>query len=97
MVDLKAIRTRLNWTQTQLGDYLGVEYHTVMNWERGRTKPSPLAQRQIVRKLLKNPEVLELINQKMDEDLNSHQTAQDSNSGLLSSISRVLHRIRARF
>lgn len=41
--EIKALRESLGLTQGQLAKQIGVEWHTVMRWERGRHKPSPLA------------------------------------------------------
>ena len=44
-MDIKAIRERLNLTQEQLAQKIGVSWATVARWERGIGKPSPLAQK----------------------------------------------------
>ncbi|HUV57001.1 MAG TPA: helix-turn-helix domain-containing protein [Dehalococcoidales bacterium] len=46
-MDIKAIRVRLNLTQEQLAQRIGVSWATVARWERGAGKPSPLAQKAI--------------------------------------------------
>ena len=50
---VKALRKKLNLTQTELAKMLGVVKMTVSRWERGETRPSQLALRQIER-LMKN-------------------------------------------
>lgn len=44
---IKEIRNRLGLTQEKFAARLGVTFPTVNRWENGRTKPSPLAQKQI--------------------------------------------------
>lgn len=46
-MDTKAIRERLNLTQEQLAQKIGVSWVTVARWERGIVKTSPLAQKAI--------------------------------------------------
>jgi len=53
-MDIKAIRGRLNLTQEQFAQKLGISWATVARWERGAGKPSPLAKKAI-EKLLKEP------------------------------------------
>jgi molybdopterin-binding protein len=48
--DLKPLRMRLNLSQKELGELLGVHVMTVSKWERGVAKPSD-HQRQILRAL----------------------------------------------
>lgn len=41
---LRALRRKLNWTQAQLADALGVAANTVARYERGELKiPEPVA------------------------------------------------------
>jgi len=40
---IKRIRTLLGWSQERLARELGVSFSTVNRWERGRTRPSPMA------------------------------------------------------
>ncbi|MFC1956838.1 helix-turn-helix domain-containing protein [Chloroflexota bacterium] len=42
-IDVKEIRQSLGLTQEQLARELGVSFATVSNWERRRSRPSPLA------------------------------------------------------
>ena len=43
---IKELRTQLGLTQEEMAKRLGVgNYHTVMRWEKGHTKPSPLSVR----------------------------------------------------
>ena len=42
-MDIKQVRLGLGWSQKRLADYLGVDYHTIGNWEAGRTEPPRLA------------------------------------------------------
>ena len=41
--DIKRLRTNLSWTQERLARELGVSFSTVNRWERGKSRPSPLA------------------------------------------------------
>ena len=43
VMDVKQLRERLGLTQEHLAHKLGVTVKTVNRWERGRSKPSPLA------------------------------------------------------
>jgi len=45
---VKALRTKLDMTQTRFAELLGVSFATVNRWENGQTKPSEMAWRQIV-------------------------------------------------
>jgi len=47
--EIKKLRKRLKFTQTQLAEKLGVSKTTVLNWENETTKPSKLALRQLSR------------------------------------------------
>lgn len=69
------MRTYLGWTQEEMGDYLGVNYHTVGNWETGKQVPSPLAVKRM----------FQLQQEIMDETVTpkTHQTAQDRPRRLL--------------
>lgn len=42
-MDIRKIRKRLNLTQEQLAQRLGVSFTTVNRWEKGKNEPSPLA------------------------------------------------------
>ena len=46
-MDIKKIRKKLSLTQEQLAQKLGVSWTTVNRWENKKTKPSPLAMKQI--------------------------------------------------
>jgi len=46
-MNIKQIRKKLNLTQEQLAHKLGVSWATVNRWENGKSKPSPLAMKQI--------------------------------------------------
>jgi len=46
--DIKELRKRLNLTQQQLADRIGVDRITVIRWEAGQRKPSNLAQRELL-------------------------------------------------
>jgi len=46
-VDLKKLRKILGLTQEKLADELGVSLATIVRWETGKTKPSPLARQRI--------------------------------------------------
>ena len=52
IMDIKAIRQKLQLTQEQLASKLGVTTFTVRRWEKGKTKPSPLS-RKAIENLLK--------------------------------------------
>jgi len=45
--DIKAIRLRKGWTQTELGDYCGVLGQAVCHWERGNKPPGRLARKRL--------------------------------------------------
>lgn len=47
-LDVRAIRTKLGFTQAQLGDAVGVDQSTVSNWENGMPPRGP------ARKILEN-------------------------------------------
>lgn len=44
---VRATRDRLGMTQERFAARLGVTFTSVNRWENGRTKPSPLALRQV--------------------------------------------------
>lgn len=46
-MDIKKIRCKAGLTQTEFAEKIGVNYHTVMKWEKGKTTPSPMAQKAI--------------------------------------------------
>ena len=46
-MNLPALRKKLKLTQEQLAHKLGVSFTTVNRWETGKTKPSPLALREL--------------------------------------------------
>ncbi len=48
-LEVKALRKKLKWTQTELAKDIGVTKTTVSNWENGRARPCPLAQRELNR------------------------------------------------
>lgn len=50
-IGIRKLREKLGLTQEQLADRLGVTFNTVNRWENNRTKPSPLALREIERLL----------------------------------------------
>lgn len=43
--EIRALRIRLGWTQAVMAARLGVSWPTVQRWEKGKAKPSPLAQK----------------------------------------------------
>ena len=47
-MDVKALREKLGLTQEQMSRELDVSFKTVNRWERGRSKPSRMAQRLLV-------------------------------------------------
>ena len=47
--DIKDLRTRQKWTQLELAKWCGVDKATVYRWEKGITRPSQLAMRQLHR------------------------------------------------
>jgi len=44
---IRELRSRLGLTQEQFAAKVGVTFSTVNRWESGKSKPSPLAMRQI--------------------------------------------------
>jgi len=48
VMEIKQLRERLGLTQEQLAHQLGVTVKTVNRWERGRSKPSPMARRLLI-------------------------------------------------
>jgi putative transcriptional regulator len=44
---VRETRQCLKFTQVKLATMLGVSFHTINRWENGRTRPSPLAMKQI--------------------------------------------------
>ena len=44
---IKDLRSKLGLTQEQFAAKVGVTFSTVNRWESGKSKPSPLAMRQI--------------------------------------------------
>ena len=38
-ISLRAARVNTDLTQQEVADKIGVSKHTIINWERGRTKP----------------------------------------------------------
>ncbi|MBA7629266.1 hypothetical protein ES703_36764 [subsurface metagenome] len=42
-MDVRELRRKLGISRDALARELGMSYHTVSLWERGKTKPSPLA------------------------------------------------------
>ncbi|MEH1864863.1 MAG: helix-turn-helix transcriptional regulator [Nostoc sp.] len=44
---VRETRQYLKLSQVKLATMLGVSFHTVNRWENGRTRPSPLAMKQI--------------------------------------------------
>ena len=46
---IKKLRTQLELTQEQFAARVGVTFSTVNRWEAGRSRPSPLAWREIER------------------------------------------------
>jgi DNA-binding transcriptional regulator YiaG len=45
--DVRELRHRLGMTQERLAQYMGVSFATINRWERGRSKPSPLAMQRL--------------------------------------------------
>jgi len=46
-MDIRKLRKRLNLTQEQLAQRLGVSFTTVNRWEKHKNDPSPLALREL--------------------------------------------------
>lgn len=46
---VRDVRERLGLTQEQFASRLGVTFPTVNRWERGRAKPSPMAQKLLIK------------------------------------------------
>lgn len=42
--EIRALRSRHGWTQSDLADRLGTDAVTVSRWERGKSRPRPSAQ-----------------------------------------------------
>ena len=64
---VKALRERMNLTQEQFAQKVGVTYSTVNHWENGKRMPQPF----LVKRLLELKEELGLT--KGDEDRTSSQ------------------------
>lgn len=47
--DIKLLREKLGLTQEQMAHRVGVSFKTVNQWERGKSKPSPLAVKVLMR------------------------------------------------
>ena len=47
--EIKELRIRLGLTQEQFAQKVGVSFATLNKWERGKTKPSPLALKVLVK------------------------------------------------
>ena len=45
--NIRNLRSKLGMTQEQFAAKIGVTFSTVNRWESGKSKPSPLAMRQI--------------------------------------------------
>ncbi|MBX7235983.1 MAG: helix-turn-helix domain-containing protein [Caldilineales bacterium] len=56
-LDVKAIRTRLQKSQTEFAQMIGVSVATLQNWEQGRRKPEGPA-RALLQVALRNPEAV---------------------------------------
>ena len=52
--EILTLRERLEMSQDAMAKKLGVSRQTINNWESGRKRPSPLAQRQLARLERKN-------------------------------------------
>ena len=46
---IKQLRLRLGLTQEQFAHLVGMAFATINKWERGKTKPSPLAEKALKR------------------------------------------------
>lgn len=51
-MNLMEMRHRLDWTQKQFADYLGMSVRTLQNWEQGVRQPPDYIVRLIYRLLL---------------------------------------------
>ena len=47
-MNVKELREKLGMTQEQLAREVGVSFKTVNRWERGKSKPSPMATKLLV-------------------------------------------------
>lgn len=56
-LDVKAIRTRLQKSQSEFAQMIGVSVATLQNWEQGRRKPEGPA-RALLQVALRNPEAV---------------------------------------
>jgi len=45
MINIREIRLKLNLSQEQFAELLGVDPRSVSRWENGHHKPSPMAQK----------------------------------------------------
>ena len=57
-VDVRAIRQRLDLTQSEFAIRFGLELDTVQNWEQGRNKPDPAAT-VLLKVIEQNPEAVD--------------------------------------
>ena len=48
-MNIKAIREELMLTQSEFAELVGVTFHTVSNWERGKAKPYLFNKREIIK------------------------------------------------
>ena len=48
-MEIRRLRKKLNLTQEQLAQKLGVSFTTINRWENGKNEPSPLALKEIQR------------------------------------------------
>ena len=48
-LQVKEIRDRLNISREELARRLGISFFTILRWEKGKTKPSPMAQKLLER------------------------------------------------
>jgi putative transcriptional regulator len=57
-LDVKAIRKKLHYSQSQFALMIGVSERTLQNWEQGRRRPEGPAQA-LLRVVSKNPKVVQ--------------------------------------
>ncbi len=63
-MDIKEMRIKLNLSQEALAHILGVSYHTISRWERGLSKPSPMALKNIKAILVNDEKTTDRVSQR---------------------------------
>jgi transcriptional regulator with XRE-family HTH domain len=47
--EIKALRTKLGWTQLDLAKHIGTSLPSINNWESGRSNPLPVYRKKLER------------------------------------------------